>query len=90
MYTNGILFSPFTTSSDRGLDALGYDGESQVVSKFDDRVHDGGVTASVLADLAAIGCDVAQGYLFTRPMPADQLAPWLTRYEPAAIGRALS
>lgn len=27
--------------------------------------------------LAEIGCDVAQGYFLSRPLPADRLAPWL-------------
>jgi len=44
-------------------------------------VAEGVETALVLADLMATGCDVAQGYLFARPMPADQLGPWLTKYE---------
>ena len=30
--------------------------------------------------LWSVGCDVAQGYLLSRPMPADQLPDWLARY----------
>jgi EAL domain-containing protein (putative c-di-GMP-specific phosphodiesterase class I) len=30
-----------------------------------------------LEALRALGCDVAQGYLFARPMPAKQFAAWL-------------
>jgi diguanylate cyclase (GGDEF)-like protein/PAS domain S-box-containing protein len=30
-----------------------------------------------LAALAALGCDQAQGYLLSRPVPADQLLTWL-------------
>jgi EAL domain-containing protein (putative c-di-GMP-specific phosphodiesterase class I) len=44
-------------------------------------VAEGVETEAVLADLRMTGCDVAQGYLYARPMPADQLGPWLTRYE---------
>jgi diguanylate cyclase (GGDEF)-like protein len=44
-------------------------------------VAEGVETEDVLADLRATGCDVAQGYLFARPIPADQLGPWITRYE---------
>ena len=32
-----------------------------------------------LEALRALGCDVAQGYLFERPMPAKQFADWLER-----------
>jgi EAL domain-containing protein (putative c-di-GMP-specific phosphodiesterase class I) len=32
--------------------------------------------------LARMGCDVAQGWYYARPMPADQLAFWLSRYRP--------
>ena len=28
------------------------------------------------------GCDVAQGWFYARPMPADELAAWLARYRP--------
>ena len=27
--------------------------------------------------LQELGCDVLQGYLYARPMPADRLADWL-------------
>ncbi len=40
-----------------------------------------GDTSDALADL---GCDQAQGYFFSRPLPADQLEAWL----PAAAGAA--
>ncbi|MGC4805233.1 putative bifunctional diguanylate cyclase/phosphodiesterase [Micromonospora sp. DT233] len=32
--------------------------------------------------LHAAGCDVAQGWFYARPMPADELAAWLARYRP--------
>ncbi|MEU5941185.1 EAL domain-containing protein [Micromonospora sp. NPDC047548] len=32
--------------------------------------------------LHAAGCDVAQGWFHARPMPAEELATWLTRYRP--------
>jgi diguanylate cyclase (GGDEF)-like protein/PAS domain S-box-containing protein len=32
--------------------------------------------------LSALGCDFAQGYWIARPMPAEQLQPWLAQYRP--------
>jgi diguanylate cyclase (GGDEF)-like protein len=33
--------------------------------------------------LVTAGCEVAQGWLYARPMPADELVGWLARYRPA-------
>ncbi|MDD0813577.1 EAL domain-containing protein [Curvibacter sp. HBC28] len=32
--------------------------------------------------LRELGCDEAQGYLYARPMPLDQLQSWLTQHQP--------
>jgi diguanylate cyclase len=40
-------------------------------------VAEGVETSEALMALRAIGCGLAQGYLFARPMPADQLHVWL-------------
>ncbi|MFB9234190.1 putative bifunctional diguanylate cyclase/phosphodiesterase [Plantactinospora siamensis] len=36
--------------------------------------------------LHAAGCDVAQGWFYARPMPAAELATWLSRYRPLQPG----
>jgi diguanylate cyclase (GGDEF)-like protein len=35
--------------------------------------------------LLAAGCEVAQGWYYARPMPADDLLGWLARYRPAPL-----
>jgi EAL domain-containing protein (putative c-di-GMP-specific phosphodiesterase class I) len=40
-------------------------------------VAEGVETNETSMALRAIGCDLAQGYLFARPMPADQLRSWM-------------
>lgn len=32
--------------------------------------------------LMRVGCNFAQGYAIAKPMPADQLAPWINHYKP--------
>ena len=43
-------------------------------------VAEGVETAEVVAILAAVDCDIAQGYLLARPMPPEQLTPWLAAH----------
>ena len=40
-------------------------------------VAEGVESAADAAELADLGCDVAQGYYFTRPLPPDELGRWL-------------
>nr|WP_236651233.1 EAL domain-containing protein [Aquabacterium fontiphilum] len=66
-------------------DLPGHDSDNQLVSTMIAMAH--GLRLHVVAEgvempdqeafLAAHGCDVAQGYLYGRPMPADQVAPLL-------------
>ncbi|EQD32225.1 diguanylate cyclase/phosphodiesterase with PAS/PAC sensor(s), partial [mine drainage metagenome] len=46
-------------------------------------VAEGVETADVLEALKGMACDEIQGYLLAKPMPADELLPWLARHEPA-------
>jgi diguanylate cyclase (GGDEF)-like protein/PAS domain S-box-containing protein len=40
-------------------------------------VAEGVETSAQLDDIADIGCDLGQGFLFAQPMPAEQVAEWL-------------
>ncbi len=40
-------------------------------------VAEGIETPDVCERLAAMGCDTGQGYLISRPAPAEELTPWL-------------
>jgi EAL domain-containing protein (putative c-di-GMP-specific phosphodiesterase class I) len=42
-------------------------------------VAEGVETAEVYDTLASLGCDYAQGYLVSRPMPNEELLAWLER-----------
>ena len=41
-------------------------------------VAEGAETATEVEQLRALGCDLAQGYFFARPMPAAELAQWIS------------
>jgi diguanylate cyclase (GGDEF)-like protein len=46
-------------------------------------VAEGVETEAALAELARLGCDLAQGYHISKPLPAEQLTGWLhTRIQP--------
>jgi EAL domain-containing protein (putative c-di-GMP-specific phosphodiesterase class I) len=47
-------------------------------------VGEGVETQSVLDELAASGCDIAQGFLFTRPIPVENLVVWLNDFAKVA------
>jgi len=40
-------------------------------------VAEGVESESALLELARLGCDLAQGYHISKPLPADQLTGWL-------------
>jgi diguanylate cyclase (GGDEF)-like protein len=44
-------------------------------------VAEGVETEAILAELTTLGCDIAQGYLLARPMPAERLPGWLATHQ---------
>ena len=46
-----------------------------------DAVAEGVETEAVLQVLKEMGCDAAQGYLISRPMPGTEVLPWVTELE---------
>jgi diguanylate cyclase (GGDEF)-like protein len=66
-------------------------GAAAIVRTTIDLAHSLGLTMvaegveneTALAELARLGCDLAQGYHISKPLPADQLTDWLhTRPQP--------
>ncbi|MDA8290370.1 MAG: EAL domain-containing protein [Actinomycetota bacterium] len=65
----------------RSIIALGHDLDMRVVAE--------GVETAEHADwLARMGCDEAQGYYFSRPVPPGELAEWARRAESGAGPRS--
>ena len=48
-------------------------------------VAEGVETADQLTVLRQMGCDFAQGYLLSRPLPLDQLHAWLAEHVPSRL-----
>ncbi len=45
-------------------------------------VAEGVDNAETLVELRALGCDLAQGFHFAKPLPAAKVVPWITRNTP--------
>ncbi len=48
-------------------------------------IAEGVETAALHGMLAALGCDIGQGYWYARPMPADDVLPWCARFAAAPV-----
>ena len=53
-------------------------------------VAEGVENQATLELLGAMGCDVAQGYLLTRPLPMNEIEQWLDNYQPVSAHRAIA
>jgi EAL domain-containing protein (putative c-di-GMP-specific phosphodiesterase class I) len=53
-------------------------------------VAEGVETEGELRRLIALGCDIAQGYLISRPMPASEYSTFLANHAKSPITRSLS
>lgn len=56
---------------------MGHDLDMEVVAE-------GVETDGQLAMLRQYGCDIAQGYMFSRPLPGDELIGWIKKYDPVS------
>ena len=73
-----MLANPAHAAIVRSIVDLGHNLQLTVVGE-------GVETDDVFATLREAGCDLAQGFLMARPMPADQLRLWLANSpEPAS------
>jgi diguanylate cyclase len=79
------------------VDGLGSESEdSAIVASVMSLAHamglhviaEGVETPLQASELVALGCSVAQGYLFSPPMPAGELAAWQARGTSATLRRA--
>jgi diguanylate cyclase len=65
-----MLVNPSHAAIVRSIVDLGHNLALRVVGE-------GVETAETLTALSLVHCDLAQGYLIARPMPAEQLVAWL-------------
>jgi EAL domain-containing protein (putative c-di-GMP-specific phosphodiesterase class I) len=53
-------------------------------------IAEGVETEAAWRQLATLGCDLAQGFLLSRPIPADELSAWLAdRIQTQAMARTI-
>jgi diguanylate cyclase (GGDEF)-like protein len=76
-FVSDLPTSPAHAAIVRSVVDLGHNLGLQVVAE-------GIETGDILTLLTTAGCDIAQGYLLARPMPATDLPPWLARHTAAA------
>jgi EAL domain-containing protein (putative c-di-GMP-specific phosphodiesterase class I) len=52
-------------------------------------VAEGVETVEMFDELKRLGCDIAQGYLLSRPLPPDELTDWALDWRSAEEKKAL-
>jgi EAL domain-containing protein (putative c-di-GMP-specific phosphodiesterase class I) len=53
-------------------------------------VGEGVESEEIAAALTATGCEVAQGYLYARPMPGEELSDWILSRQAVTAGFVVS
>jgi diguanylate cyclase len=74
------------------------DGHNAIVRSIVDLGHNLGLqvigegveSEEIASALTATGCEVAQGYLYARPMPANELCDWIVSREASTKGLAVT
>jgi len=51
-------------------------------------IAEGIETEELLTRLIAMGCPTGQGYFFSRPMPAGEVAAWVADHPPLQVAAA--
>lgn len=77
-FVSGMLVDPGSLAIVRSTIALAHDLGLRAVAE-------GVESQAVLAALAELGCDMAQGYFFGRPMSRDDFRQWYRRYPIARL-----
>lgn len=77
---------------------LGQPDDAVIVRSTIDMAHNLGLEvvaegvedAATLQELRGLGCDVAQGYFLSPPLPADELLEFVRESEPSQVGAAVT
>ncbi|MEU7476274.1 bifunctional diguanylate cyclase/phosphodiesterase [Lentzea sp. NPDC042327] len=77
-FTTNMRTDPSSGAITRSLLGLAHNLELEVVAE-------GVEDEETWSALAALGCDIVQGYCLSRPLPADEFAAWLRERTPTGL-----